>query len=180
MKVPRCPRKLILALLTFSVFVLLGSAASAQGQGYRTIYRFQGGSDGWEPFAVPAVDKDGNLYGATFNGGTYNWGTIFKLTAPQTRSGKWVKTVLYNVTSQNQGYPCSVTIDARGTLYGTGCSQETTGFIWQLTPPRSNDGAWTYAVLYSFGSDNGILPQGNLIFDAQREPLRRHRTRRRL
>ncbi len=165
MKVPRCPRKLILALLTFSVFVLLGSAASAQG--YRTIYRFRGGADGWQPFALPAVDKGGNLYGTTVNGGKYNQGTIYKLTAPRTRGETWSKTVLYNLTSQSPGYPTSVIIGEDGALYGSGDGPNSRGFIWRLTPSLSHGDVWTYDLLYIIDSGtDGSAIQGNMLLDA--------------
>jgi len=168
MKVRRCPHKLIFALLTFSVFVLLGGVASAQGQGYRTLYRFQGGDDGWQPFGVPAVDKDGNIYGTTLNGGANNWGTVFKLTAPRDRGGKWLKTILYNFTAQNQANPCWITMGGEGVLYGIACGQESRGFIWELVPPLSDDGTWKFAILYTFTKDNdGVNPSGKLALDAE-------------
>jgi hypothetical protein len=156
---------LILALLTFSVFVLQGGVASAQGQGYRTLYRFHGGSDGWLPTSVPAVDKNGNLYGGTFDGGTYKWGTIFKLTAPRTRSGKWVKTVLYNFTGGNDGgYPSSLIFGNDGDLYGASYDHDR---IFRMTPPQSRGGAWTYAVLYSLNeTTDGSAIMGKLALDS--------------
>jgi uncharacterized repeat protein (TIGR03803 family) len=167
MKFSSHPARMILTLMLVPMF-MLGGTANAAGHGYKTVYRFQGGSDGSLPIGVPAADKDGNLYGVTSDGGTNGWGTIFKLTAPQTRGGKWTKTVLYNATGQNQGYPCFITIDARGVLYGTGCGQETTGFIWELTPPLSGDGAWTYTVLYALnGHSDGSHPTGKVVFDGE-------------
>ena len=166
MKFRKCPHKLIFALLTFFVFVLLGGVASAQG--YRTIYRFQGGSDGWEPLGVPAVDKDGNIYGTTLNGGANNWGTVFKLTAPRNRGGKWAKTILYNFTAQNQANPCWITLGGKGVLYGIGCGQESRGFIWELVPPLSDDGTWKFAILFAFTKDSdGVNPSGKLALDPE-------------
>ena len=108
MKFSRYPARIILALMTLTAIVVLGAVANAGNPAYRTIYRFQGGTDGWEPFGVPAVDKDGNLYGFTNRGGTYNLGTVYRLTAPQNSGGKWTKTVLYDFTSQSPGFPTSV------------------------------------------------------------------------
>jgi uncharacterized repeat protein (TIGR03803 family) len=166
MNLRRSPRKLLLAL-TLLAIVTLGSAASAHGQRYRTIYRFQGGKDGFEPIGLPAVDKDGNLYGVTIEGGTQNLGTIYELIAPKTRGGKWTKSTLYDFTSQSPGFPTSVVMGKDGTLYGSGAGSDTTGFLWQLAPP-SRGGAWTFAVLYTFNdSTDGHDPQGNLVLDVE-------------
>src|SRR5262249_52010411 len=38
-----------------------------------------GGQDGWYPTSVLTQDAAGNLYGTTYFGGTYNFGTVFKI-----------------------------------------------------------------------------------------------------
>ena len=46
-----------------------------------TLYAFGSQSgDGWFPYGRLIRDKTGNLYGTTHNGGTYAYGTVFKLT----------------------------------------------------------------------------------------------------
>jgi len=85
-----------------------------------TLYAFQGQSDGKYPSGRLARDMYGNLYGATLEGGTSDFGTIFRLSA----SG--VETVLYSFL----GYPvhdvyypyANVTKDSAGNLYGGGTS----------------------------------------------------------
>lgn len=74
--------------------------------------------DGANPNAL-IFDPAGNLYGATVGGGSYNPGTIFKMT-PQTPGG-WTETVLYSFTGGNDGaYPSAGLIrDNGGNLYGT-------------------------------------------------------------
>src|SRR5579863_2234157 len=91
------------------VVALLPDVASAGNSGYRTLYRFQGGSDGWGPVGVPAVDKEGNLYGVTNMGGAHNLGTVYRMTAPQSPGGKWTKAILYEFPGNNGGgYPHSI------------------------------------------------------------------------
>jgi uncharacterized repeat protein (TIGR03803 family) len=41
--------------------------------------RVYGGSDGLDPQTGLVEDKTGSLYGATYEGGAYNMGTIFKI-----------------------------------------------------------------------------------------------------
>ena len=54
--------------IPFSVFVLLASALA--GSSEQIIYRFQGGSDGYNPSGALLADSGGNLYGTTVEGGT--------------------------------------------------------------------------------------------------------------
>jgi len=155
-------------LATLIAVAILTGAANAAEHGYRTIYRFQGGSDGWTPIGLPAVDKNGDLYGATADGVAYHGGTIYKLTAPQTHSGTWTKTLLHTFPSGNGGYAVSVVIGPDGALYGFAFGPQTCGFVWQLTRAGAADGAWRYAVLYAFtGTSDGCGPQGNPVFDAE-------------
>jgi uncharacterized repeat protein (TIGR03803 family) len=59
-----------------------GTVFQVTPQGTETVlYSFGGRSgDGWEPEAGLLMDKKGNLYGTTFEGGANNWGTVFKIT----------------------------------------------------------------------------------------------------
>jgi uncharacterized repeat protein (TIGR03803 family) len=43
------------------------------------LYSFIGGTDGQRPFAAPIRDAQGNLYGTTYFGGAYGYGTVFKV-----------------------------------------------------------------------------------------------------
>jgi hypothetical protein len=151
------------------IFVLLAltaivaCAAHASNRKYRTLYTFQGGTDGSLPVGVPAVDKDGNLYDGTSNGGLYGYGTIFKLTAPKTQGGKWKKTVLYNFTGGSEaGNPVCIAFGPDGALYGAGLGI----YIFSLTPPKPGKRSWTYQVLYQLSETEGDAIVGNLVFDA--------------
>jgi uncharacterized repeat protein (TIGR03803 family) len=157
----RC-RKPILALLTLTAIVACAGTAHAGEPKYRTLYTFQGGPDGWLPVGVPAVDKAGNLYGTTQNGGLYDYGTIFELTAPKTQEGKWKKTVLYNFTGVEAGEPSFMVFGPDGALYGVAGSAD----IFSLTPPSPGTDTiiWTFQVLYTLSEDAGIV--GNPVFDA--------------
>jgi uncharacterized repeat protein (TIGR03803 family) len=75
-------------------------------------------ADGSEPFGGLIQASDGNFYGTTFNGGAYNFGTIFRMT-PQ---GK--VTTIYNFCAQSGcpdgEYPYDGVFQATdGRIYGT-------------------------------------------------------------
>jgi uncharacterized repeat protein (TIGR03803 family) len=101
------------------------------------LHTFTGGSsDGAEPIAGLIMDAKGNLYGDTYQGGTANLGTVYKL------NKKGTLTVLHSFTGSDGDYPYSGLIrDAKGTLYGTtlyggsgqGC-RNGCGTVWKLTP----------------------------------------------
>lgn len=60
------------------------------------VYAFQGGTaDGEEPQAA-LMELNGDLYGTTLGGGTYGYGTVFKLTPPAVAGGAWSESVLYS------------------------------------------------------------------------------------
>jgi uncharacterized repeat protein (TIGR03803 family) len=60
----------------FAIFFLL--VTSLQGQTFTNLYSFSG-PDGSTPYAGLFRDSTGNLYGTTFYGGAYGFGTVFKL-----------------------------------------------------------------------------------------------------
>ena len=134
--------------------------------------------DGWDPSGGLVFDAASNLYGTTYRGGTNSRGTVYEVSPAG--DGTWTEKILYNFTDAagDGGFPKGGLIfDAAGNLYGTtsvGGNYNSTGkdclcpsgTVFELSP--ATDGAWTETVLYTFkhnGSD-GILPSGNLIFDA--------------
>jgi len=123
------------------------------------LYNFQGGTDGALPVAGLIRGGEGDLYGATVEGGAANHGTIFKLDA----TGKEI--VLHHFKSADGSYPdASLFRDAAGNLYGAtlegGASD--LGTIFVLGTDR------TETVLHSFTGADGRFPYsyGGLIRDA--------------
>ncbi|HLX70034.1 MAG TPA: choice-of-anchor tandem repeat GloVer-containing protein [Verrucomicrobiae bacterium] len=160
----------------FFLLIVSCGLALAQSQ-YKVIYNFHG-LDGASPRTV-ILDPSGNLYGTTLSGGNKTYecsngcGTVFKLSPNQ--DGTWSETVLYAFCNIGMlcrdGYePTSLTMDAKGNLYGTtyfgGAS--CCGEIYELSP--SQDGTWTFNILYSFCSldscPDGENPSGALAIDA--------------
>jgi uncharacterized repeat protein (TIGR03803 family) len=81
---------------------------------FSVLYSFPGGASGANPYASLSLDLQGNIYGATYSGGSQNFGTIFKLDT----SGN--ETVLHNFGKEGDGvHPSGLLIDASGNLYGT-------------------------------------------------------------
>jgi uncharacterized repeat protein (TIGR03803 family) len=93
------------------------------------IYGFVGGSDGISPQLVtPLLDKAGNIYGTTSNGGTDSVGTVFEV-SPQ-EGGTWTEQVLYSFSSagtDGQSPMSSLVFDGHGNLYGTTLNGGTAG-----------------------------------------------------
>jgi len=121
------------------------------------------GSDGFVPGSTLVFDQAGNLYGTTERGGTYNDGTVFKLTPS---SGAWTESILYSFTGIDGMEPwADVVRDRAGNLYGTtwlGGAYDC-GTVFQLTPAGSG---WTESVLYSFmGNGDGCRPTAGVILD---------------
>jgi uncharacterized repeat protein (TIGR03803 family) len=138
-----------------------------------TLHSFSGGStDGGFPMSGLILDAAGNLYGTTYNGGTYGTGTAFKLTP--SAGGSWTETVLFSFNNGNDGSDEAntpydgLTSDASGNLYGTGYLGGTrnAGGVFELTPDAR--GTWTGKLLHSFGTQNadGYSPMGGVSFDA--------------
>lgn len=149
-----------LAVLT----VLLCSGAWA-GNAAKILYRFPGGGQGNLPLAGVVFDKAGNMYGTTYDGGAYGWGTVFEF--QPTKSG-WKHQVIYSLGYSDGANPlASVILDAAGNLYGTTVNggSNRCGTVFRLTP---SGGKWLHTVLYSFAGppSDGCGPLG-LAIDAK-------------
>jgi uncharacterized repeat protein (TIGR03803 family) len=141
------------------------------------IYRFCGPDgynctgDGQYPSAGVILDGMGNLYGTTFQGGSHQMGTLFKL-APTGAS--WAETILYNFCAQancaDGAEPqANLVMDAAGSIYGTTSAggNHGGGTVFRLSP---TSGGWTETVLYSFCSQtncaDGQSPVAGLLMDS--------------
>jgi len=136
---------------------------SAQAQTFSVLYSFKGSPDGAFPYAHVVIDKSGNLYGTTTEGGTSGLGTAFKLDAAGT------ETVLHSFTGNPDGtYPeAGFVMDQAGNLYSTtyrGGSGECSygcGTVFKLGPSGKE------TILYRFtGGADGGGPIGGVIRDS--------------
>src|SRR5579859_6422968 len=117
-------------------------------------------------FAPLYLAGDGNLYGTSAYGGTYNQGTVFRVTTP---SGA-IK-VIHNFTGANDGYnPNSPVVQSSdGYLYGT--TLDTTiglaGTIYRISPSGGK-----FKVIHGFSGSfgtggtnpDGAFPDAGLLF----------------
>ena len=161
------------ALTIFAVTVAVTNTWAAVNWNEKVLHNFNG-SDGSASRSGLIFDAAGNLYGTTYTGGTYNYGTVFEL-SPMVDGG-WSETVLHNFNnngSDGWGPLSALTFDAAGNLYGTtaqggtySCGKLGCGTVFELSPMPG--GGWMETVLYSFGNGtDGVYPiYGALIFDA--------------
>jgi uncharacterized repeat protein (TIGR03803 family) len=121
-------------------------------------------SDGWYPQYGVVFDSSGNLYGATYQGGSHEVGVIFQL-VPGT-GGIWTENILYSFTGLSDGgYPTGpVFMSKTGQLYGLAGwnGKNFSGLVYEL----KSGTPWTESVLYTFtGGTDGGGPSGPLTLD---------------
>ena len=150
----------ISSLCTFAILALVPTFAHAQT--FSVLYNFGiKNGDPLNPGSVLVQGRDGNLYGATSNGGTQGFGAVFKIT-PQ---GKLIVLHSFDGASGGGDPLGGLTLGADGNLYGTtyigGAFQN--GTVFKIT---SNG---NFTVLYSFtGAADGQLPSAPPVEGAGR------------
>jgi uncharacterized repeat protein (TIGR03803 family) len=117
-----------------------GTVFEVTAAGTETIlHSFAGGEEGISPEGSLVFDTKGNLYGTTYYGGSFGFGTVFELTP----SG--VETTLHSFARNPNGYSpfgTGLTIDASGNLYGTTeygrknakCGPINCGVVYKIVP----------------------------------------------
>ena len=93
-----------------------GTVFKVDPRGHETVlHNFAGGSDGWLPIGASLVrDSAGNLYGTTPQGGSNDFGVVFKI---DTRGNE---TVLHTFSGSDGKIPYgTLLLDKAGNLYGT-------------------------------------------------------------
>jgi uncharacterized repeat protein (TIGR03803 family) len=125
------------------------------------IHTFAGApNDGARPQAALVADGQGNLYGTTEQGGTYNSGTVYKVAPDGTES------VLYSFDFGLGGrLPySSLILDKTGNLYGTAYAGGSGGYgtVYELT----TDGTQSPLFSFSCGTGGGT-PTSRLARDAK-------------
>jgi uncharacterized repeat protein (TIGR03803 family) len=133
------------------------------------IHSFSGGStDAIYTMATLVLDKAGNLYGASYDGGAYGDGLVFELSPAA--GGEWTETVPFTfgpIHSGVTGPNYSLSIDGEGNLYGTTywSGGYNLGSVFELSPKAG--GRWTESVLHSFNTNDGQYPLAPPLLDAE-------------
>jgi uncharacterized repeat protein (TIGR03803 family) len=142
------------------------------------LYSFIDGLDGGFPSSGLAFDSIGNLFGETFDGGSFacpesGCGVIYELT-PESGSWKFSVKHTFNGLDGSKGSQPSggLALDSEGNLYGTtdtggdaacnngnGC-----GTIFKLSP--NTGGAFTFSLIDEFNGTTGSSPMTGVIVDA--------------
>jgi len=127
------------------------------------------------PLGTLLRDSSGALYSATWYGGQYGYGTIFKLAPPAVGQTQWSISVLHSFNGGSDGGTPNATLamDSTGAIYGTagdgGALLE--GLAFKLTPPINGATNWSYTIIHTFsynfatGNNDGAHPSGGLIMD---------------
>jgi uncharacterized repeat protein (TIGR03803 family) len=128
---------------------------------FQLVYSFQGGADAANPEGGLVVDKNSNLDGTSFTGGSRDSGTVFQVN-PTNFSEK----VLASFNGKSGGKsPRLLTATSGGAaLYGTtfnGGGASSSGTIFATDPVRGRT-----RTLYKFtGGNDGATPSGGLLYD---------------
>jgi uncharacterized repeat protein (TIGR03803 family) len=143
----------------------LGTVFKLSKSGKETVLHSFGGapSDGAYPaFQNLLMDKKGNLYGVTEDGGTDGQGVAYVLSPSGTL------TLLHSFAGGTTDgcYPLGTpAMDPKGNLYGTaeGCGSSSFGIVWKVSKKG------TETVLHNFagGTTDGANPIAGLIRDAK-------------
>jgi uncharacterized repeat protein (TIGR03803 family) len=132
----------------------------------KTLVNFNS-SDGNFPIGSLIADANGDLYGATVEGGAYGLGTVFEVA--KTPSGyASTPTALVSFNGSDGSDPSGGLIsDANGDLFGTtaGSGENGDGVVFEIDNTVSGY-ASTPTTLVSFNGSDGVDPTGSLIADA--------------
>ena len=96
--------------------------------------------DGYYADTAPVLDKAGNLYGTTAEGGPDNGGTVYKLSPG--RNGEWTEKILHSFRGFKRGNSpaAGIVFDEAGNIYGTTFwgGKHDWGTVYELVAPVGN------------------------------------------
>ena len=127
------------------------------------------GTDGSSPEGSLIMDTEGDLFGATYNGGTNDDGTVFEIAKSANGYASTPITLIkFNGADSARPYG-NLIFDTKGDLFGTtngGGTNYYGGTVFELAKTTSGY-ASTPTTLASFeNTANGIYPEGGLTADA--------------
>ena len=125
------------------------------------------GADGTDPERSLIADSNGDLFGTTYGGGEFGYGTVFEVTKTATGYAS-TPTILVSFNGADGGEPfSSLVADADGDLFGTtsGIGVDDDGTVFEIVKTLTGY-ASTPTTLASFNGANGAEPEAGLIADA--------------
>ncbi len=159
----------------------------------KVLYSFKGGKDGQLAAETLTFDGKGNIYGATYYGGGYgscnapyyqHCGTVYELSPPKTKGGKWTEKVLYSFKGVKDGQQSGdganpnggLVLDGKGAIYGTtyfggnnqkgqcegGVGGTGCGVVFSL---HQEGGKWTETLVHRFDGQDGSNCAAGVVFD---------------
>jgi uncharacterized repeat protein (TIGR03803 family) len=160
---------------------LYGTTFTGGGYGAGTVFKLTPGfngkwaeavihtfnvQDGRGPAGGLVLDRRGNIYGVTQNGGHLGVGVVFQLV--HSSRGRWTQKLLHSFTGDRDGgYPYAerLIFDRFGNLYGAtnGGGAFQLGAVFRLSPNAA--GFWSERVLFSFDGKVAANPWSGLILD---------------
>jgi uncharacterized repeat protein (TIGR03803 family) len=142
------------------------SPAAGPKAALNTLVSFKN-SAGDFPTGSLIADANGDLYGATIEGGAYGVGTVFEIAASPSGYAS-TPTTLVSFNGSDGGVPSGGLIaDANGDLFGTTGEggENGDGTVFEIAKTSSGY-ASTPTTLVSFNGSDGFDPTGGLIADA--------------
>jgi uncharacterized repeat protein (TIGR03803 family) len=157
-------RNLSIGWMAILAFFLVAYSTTKTASAQETVLHSFNGNDGNEPIGGLVFDGSGNLYGATFDGGTLGDGVVYKLSPG---ASGWTDTVLFSFNGAGGFDPTSsLVFDTSGNLYGTTFFGGALGVgtAFEITPIS---GGWTMMGVHDFSpfGDDGTYPHSGVIFD---------------
>jgi len=136
---------------------------SSPGVWTRTVlHSFGHGKDGSHTAYRVTLDGAGNVYGATYNGGSAGHGIVYELSA----ANNYAETILHDFSggaADGSAPAGNLILSADGVLTGTTAAGGTgnAGTVFTLTP---NGAGYDYAVTYNFAAvkAGGVMPKFDL------------------
>ena len=150
------------AVMIGAILMMLAAAIAAPAQTFKTLLSFHLSTDGAAPVGILLQGTDGKLYGTTAGAegsGTYNSGTVFKITS----SGSLTTLHIFcsqRLCTDGTNPLAGVVQAADGSFYGTtngGGANGDVGTIFKITP------SGTLTTLYNMSSQGGYTSYGTLV-----------------
>jgi len=132
------------------------------GSNFQTLHDFgDNAADGGFPFGTIYETSEGVLYGTTSEGGTFDWGTLFRLN----RDGTGYSVLRHFNPVNGEGYlPVAPPVEGPGgLLFGTTYFNEgdDTGTIYSV---RKDGSGFRFLYTFQDNGTDGVEPNGPLLF----------------